>query len=81
MDTGTSETPITPVMVGDAALAFRFSKELFEAGVFATGIGYPTVAQGKARIRTIVTATHTRQHLYRALEILVRVGRRLCIAG
>jgi glycine C-acetyltransferase len=77
--TGASETPITPILIGDAALAFRFSNELFEEGVFATGVGYPTVPKGKARIRTIVTAVHTREHLDRALEILVRVARRLGI--
>jgi glycine C-acetyltransferase len=77
--TGASETPITPILIGDAALAFRFSDELFEEGVFATGVGYPTVPKGKARIRTIVTAVHTREHLDRALEILVRVARRLGI--
>jgi glycine C-acetyltransferase len=78
-NTGQSETPITPVIVGDAALAHQFSRELFEAGVFAQGIGYPTVAQGKARIRTIVTATHTEDELKRALEILERVGKKLRI--
>ncbi len=78
-DTGASETPITPVMVGDAALAHQFSRELFEAGVFAQGIGYPTVPQGKARIRTIVTASHTREELERALEILETVGKKLHI--
>ena len=57
--TGASETPITPIMVGDAAKAFEFSRVLFEEGVLATGIGYPTVPQGKARIRAIVTAAHT----------------------
>jgi glycine C-acetyltransferase len=77
--TGASETPITPVMVGDAALAHAFSRELFEEGVFATGIGYPTVPQGKARIRTIVTATHTREQLDRALDILTRVAVRMGI--
>jgi glycine C-acetyltransferase len=77
--TGASETPITPILIGDAALAFRFSNELFEEGVFATGVGYPTVPKGKARIRTIVTAVHTREHLDRALEILVRVAKRLGI--
>ena len=80
-NTGLSETPITPIMVGDAALAHQFSRELFEAGVFATGIGFPTVPQGKARIRTIVTATHTRADLDQALGILERVGRRLAILG
>ena len=76
-NTGLSETPITPIMVGEAALAHQFSRELFEAGVFATGIGFPTVPQGKARIRTIVTATHTQAELEQALEILGRVGKRL----
>jgi glycine C-acetyltransferase len=78
-NTGMSETPITPVIVGDAALAHRFSRELFAAGVFAQGIGFPTVPHGKARIRTIVTATHTREELTRALEILESVGKKLKI--
>ena len=78
-NTGLSETPITPIMVGDAPLAHQFSRELFQAGVFAMGIGYPTVPVGKARIRTIVTATHTRDQLSRALDILTSVGRRLKI--
>jgi glycine C-acetyltransferase len=78
-NTGMSETPITPVMVGDAALAHEFSRELFVAGVFAQGIGFPTVPQGKARIRTIVTATHSQEELARALRILAEVGRRLKI--
>jgi len=75
-DTGRSETPITPIMVGEAAAAHAFSRALFEEGLFATGIGFPTVPQGKARIRTIVTATHSREQLDRALEILARVARR-----
>jgi glycine C-acetyltransferase len=75
--TGESETPITPVMVGDAAKAHAFSRALFEEGMYATGIGFPTVPHGKARIRTIVTATHTRDMLDRALEILLRVGRKM----
>jgi glycine C-acetyltransferase len=66
-------------MVGDAALAHKFSRELFEAGVFAQGIGFPTVPHGKARIRTIVTATHTREQLTRALEILEVVAKKLKI--
>jgi glycine C-acetyltransferase len=78
-NTGVSETPITPVIVGDAALAHLFSRELFAAGVFAQGIGFPTVPEGKARIRTIVTATHTQEELTRALEILESVGKRLKI--
>jgi glycine C-acetyltransferase len=74
-DTGTSESPITPVMVGDAALAMRFSDRLFSAGVFAQGIGYPTVPNGRARVRTIVTAAHTMDELQFALDALARVGR------
>ncbi|HBY63479.1 MAG TPA: 8-amino-7-oxononanoate synthase, partial [Solibacterales bacterium] len=62
-----------------AAAAHEFSRQLFEEGLLATGIGYPTVAQGKARIRTIVTATHTRAQLDQALDILTRVGRRMGI--
>jgi glycine C-acetyltransferase len=78
-NTGMSETPITPVMVGDAALAHQFSRELFAEGVFAMSVGFPTVPVGKARIRTIVTATHTEQELGRALQILEHVGRKLHI--
>ena len=78
-DTGLSETPITPLMVGEASLAHRFSRELFEAGVFAMGIGFPTVLRGKARLRTIVTATHTGGDLEQALGILEKVGRKLKI--
>jgi glycine C-acetyltransferase len=78
-NTGMSETPITPVMVGDAALAHEFSRELFAAGVFAQSVGFPTVPVGKARIRTIVTATHTAEELSRALEILETVGKKLSI--
>jgi glycine C-acetyltransferase len=78
-NTGVSETPITPVIVGEAALAHEFSRELFAAGVFAQGIGFPTVPEGKARIRTIVTATHTQEELTRALEILESVGKKLRI--
>jgi glycine C-acetyltransferase len=78
-NTGMSETPITPVIVGDAALAHEFSRELFQAGVFAQGIGYPTVPHGKARIRTIVTATHTQEELAQALEIMESVAKKLKI--
>jgi len=78
-DTGASETPITPVIVGEAKTAHEFSKELFEEGLWATGLGFPTVPKGKARIRTIVTATHTREHLDRAVEILTRVAKRMGI--
>ena len=78
-NTGMSVTPITPVIVGDAALAHQFSREIFQEGVFAQGIGFPTVPQGKARIRTIVTATHTPEELTRALGILEKVGKKLKI--
>ena len=78
-DTGASETPITPVMVGDAALAHEFSRQLFQNGVFAMGIGFPTVPKGKARIRTIVTATHTEAELAKALDIMSGVARELKI--
>jgi len=78
-DTGASETPITPIMVGDAALANQFSRELFQAGVLGLGNGYPTVPLGKARIRTIVTATHTRDELQQALDVLERVAKKLRI--
>jgi glycine C-acetyltransferase len=80
-DTGISETPITPVMVGDAKLVHEFSRALFDEGVLATGIGFPTVPKGKARVRTIVTATHTREELDRALEIFARAGKRLGIVA
>jgi len=78
-DTGPSESPITPVIVGDGALAMRLSDELFEEGVFAQGIAFPTVPRGRARVRTIVTATHTREELQFALDVFARVGRRLGI--
>lgn len=77
--TGLSETPITPIMVGDAKVALEFSRALFNEGLYATGIGFPTVPQGKARIRTIVTAAHTTQQLDDAAEIITRVGKRLNI--
>ena len=78
-DTGASESPITPVMVGDGARAMRLSDRLFEEGVFAQGIGFPTVPEGKARVRTIVTATHTEEELRFALDAFARVGRELGI--
>jgi glycine C-acetyltransferase len=78
-NSGISETPITPIMVGDAAKAFEFSRRLFDEGVLAVAVGFPTVPEGKARIRTIVTATHKRADLEKALEILERVGRSLAI--
>ena len=74
---GASESPITPVIVGDAALAMTLSDRLFKAGVFAQGIGFPTVAKGRARVRTIVTATHTREDLQFALDCFEKVGQEL----
>jgi len=78
-NTPASETPITPIIVGEGRLAMEFSRELFKEGVMATGIAFPTVAEGKARIRTIMTATHTKDQLERALETLKKVGKRLGI--
>ena len=78
-DTGKSQTPITPIMVGDAAKAFEFSRQLFDEGVLAMAIGYPTVPEGKARLRAMVSATHKRADLERAVEILTRVGKNLGI--
>ena len=78
-NTPASETPITPIIVGEGKLAMQFSRELFNDGVMATGIAFPTVPEGKARIRTIMTATHTREQLEQALETLKKVGKRLAI--
>ena len=72
-----SETPILPIHVGDAAKAFDFSRKLFEAGVFAPAVGYPTVAEGKARLRAIVSAAHKREHLLKAANTLAEVGKAL----
>jgi glycine C-acetyltransferase len=74
-----SETPIIPIHVGDAAKAFEFSKKLFEAGVFAPAVGFPTVAEGKARLRAIVSATHKREQLLKAADLLAEVGKPLGI--
>ena len=74
-----SESPITPVIVGEAALAMKMSDRLFAAGVFAQGIGFPTVAKDGARLRTIVSATHTRDDLQYALDTMGTVGRELGI--
>jgi len=78
-NTGISETPITPVIVGEAKTAHELSRELFAEGVLATGIGFPTVPKGKARVRTIVTATHTKAELDRALDVFRKVGKKLAI--
>ena len=74
-----SETPIIPIHVGEAAKAFEFSKKLFEAGVYAPAVGYPIVAEGKARLRSIVSAAHKREQLLRAADILAEVGKPLGI--
>ena len=81
-DTGRSETPITPIIVGDSEAAIRFSGRLFEEGVFATSVVFPTVALDQARLRTIVTAALTDEQLDRALEAFAMVGAELgIIAG
>jgi glycine C-acetyltransferase len=76
-----SETPIIPIHVGDAAKAFEFSRKLFEAGVFAPAVGYPTVAEGRARLRAIVSAVHKREQLLKAAEILGEIGKSLAIVS
>lgn len=76
-DTGASETPITPVMLGEAPLAQQFSRELFEEGVFAMSIGFPTVPKGKARIRVMISASHDNDDLGQGLEAFAKVGKRL----
>jgi glycine C-acetyltransferase len=76
-DTGLSQTPITPVMLGDAKLAKDFSKELFNEGVFAMALGFPTVPVGKARIRVMISATHSKNDLDKGLQAFERVGRKL----
>jgi glycine C-acetyltransferase len=75
----TSETPIIPIHVGDAAKAFEFSRNLFDAGVFAPAVGYPTVAEGKARLRAIVSAAHKREHLLKAADTLAEIAKPLGI--
>jgi glycine C-acetyltransferase len=78
-DTGVSETPITPVMLGEAPLAQQFSRELFDEGVFAMAIGFPTVAKGKARIRVMISAAHDNDDLGKGLEAFARVGKKLAV--
>jgi glycine C-acetyltransferase len=75
--TPASETPITPIILGDGKLTMEFSRALFEEGVLGTGIAFPTVPEGKARIRTIMTATHTREELEKALSVLSKVGKKM----
>src|SRR5499427_8159262 len=81
VNTPATETPITPVIIGEGRVAMDYSRALFEAGVMGTGIAFPTVPEGKARIRTIMTATHTKDELEKALEVLETVGRRMGILG
>lgn len=76
-DTGKSETPITPVMLGEAHVAQQFSRRLFEEGLFAMAVTYPTVPRGKARIRVMVSATHTRDDLDQALGLFEKVGKEI----
>jgi glycine C-acetyltransferase len=78
-DTGRSQTPIVPVMLGDAGLAKQFSRELFDAGVFAMPIGFPTVPKGLARIRVMNTAAHSRGDLDLGLEAFAQVGKKLAV--
>ena len=77
--TPASETPITPIIIGDGARTMEFSRELFKEGVLGTGIAFPTVPEGKARVRTIMTATHTEEELEQALEVLKKVGKKMGI--
>lgn len=80
-DTGVSETPITPVMLGEAPLAQQFSKRLYEEGVFGTAIGFPTVPKGKARIRVMLSAAHSKDDLAQGLAIFEKVGKELGVIG
>jgi glycine C-acetyltransferase len=76
-DTGVSETPITPIMLGEAPLAQQFSRQLFDEGVFAMAIGFPTVAKGKARIRVMISAAHDNDDLGKGLDAFEKVGKKL----
>jgi len=78
-DTGLSTTPITPVMLGEAPLAQQFSRELFEMGVFAMSLGFPTVPQGKARIRVMISAAHAKGDLDKGLEAFAKVGKKMSV--
>jgi glycine C-acetyltransferase len=75
------EHAIIPVMLGDAKLARDFSERLLQRGVYAIGFSYPVVPHGKARIRTQMSAGHTREHLERAIEAFVKVGEELGVIG
>ncbi|QHS53051.1 glycine C-acetyltransferase [Edaphobacter sp. 12200R-103] len=77
--TPASETPITPIIIGDGRKTMEFSRALFDAGLMATGIAFPTVPEGKARIRTIMTSEHTREQIDQSLEILTTVAKRMAV--
>ena len=79
VNTPASETPITPIIIGDGKLTMEFSRALFKEGVLGTGIAFPTVEEGKARMRTIMTATHTQEQLGQALTVLKKVGKQMGI--
>ena len=78
-NTPASETPITPIILGEGRTTMEFSKKLFENGVLGTGIAFPTVPEGKARVRTIVSAAHSKENLTQALEVLEKVGKEMAI--
>jgi glycine C-acetyltransferase len=80
-DTGLSQTPITPIMLGDARTAQKFSRRLFEEGVFAMAIGFPTVPIGKARIRVMISATHSEQDLDFGVAKFTEIGRELGVVA
>jgi len=80
-DTGKSMTPITPVMLGDVSLAREFSRKLYDKGVFAMALGFPTVPRGKARIRVMISAAHTQDDLDKSLEAFSKVGKELGVIG
>jgi glycine C-acetyltransferase len=77
--TPASETPITPIIIGDGRKTMEFSRALFDAGLMATGIAFPTVPEGKARIRTIMTSEHTREQIDQSLEILMTVAKKMAV--
>jgi len=79
VNTPASETPITPIIIGDGRITMEFSRQLFDAGIMATGIAFPTVPEGKARIRTIMTSEHTHAQLDQALETMSRIGKQMAI--
>ena len=81
LDTGVTQTPIVPVMLGDVKLAKEFSARLFDEGVFAMALGFPTVPRGKARVRVMNTAAHTQEDLDKGLEIFAKVGRALGVVA